>query len=278
MYKYLIKKLLPTTILKQIRVLRKSINDRAQRMKSRDHWRDEQMKCIREIGTTPGFKIVSQDKELTTIKTPFSDIPIKLRTYSSDPYIFKEIFLEKEYDLALKNKPNLIVDVGANVGYASIFFACKYPEAEIIAVEPEQGNFAILKRNIEPYSNIQAIKSGVWSKSGYLKIENPQDAECAFQFKYTEESTGNIKCLTIGDILNTSNYNYIDLLKIDIEGAEKELFSQNTEWLKDVGALNIELHDRFKPGCKESFLSAINQYGFTGHEDGLNYIAFSKVL
>ena len=61
-------------------------------------------------------------------------------------------------------------------------------------------------------------------------------------------------------------------MKIDIEGGEKELFSHNTEWLAKAGTLIVELHDRFKPGCKQTFLDAVSPYGFKGYGMGLNYI------
>ena len=53
---------------------------------------------------------------------------------------------------------------------------------------------------------------------------------------------------------------WVDLLKVDIEGAEKEVFGSPDEWIGSVGAIAIELHDRFKPGCSRSFFAAVTAF------------------
>lgn len=86
-----------------------------------------------------------------------------------------------------------------------------------------------------------------------------------------------IKAITITEILRQFNYNQIDILKIDIEGAEKELFSENyKDWLGKVDVLIIELHDRMKKGCSDSFYSAVKQYDFNKTEKGENIILTKK--
>ena len=69
----------------------------------------------------------------------------------------------------------LILDLGANIGHMSLYFAKNWPKAHIIAVEPDEGNFRLLKANIEGLSNITPIEGAVASENGAVEIANPHD-------------------------------------------------------------------------------------------------------
>lgn len=72
-----------------------------------------------------------------------------------------------------------------------------------------------------------------------------------------------LKAITIDDILKKSGHDQIDILKLDVEGAEKEIFSNSYEyWLPRVKVLILEIHDWIKKGCGDSFYSAIKKYNF----------------
>jgi hypothetical protein len=71
-----------------------------------------------------------------------------------------------------------------------------------------------------------------------------------------------IRSFTVGDILNELGVSRVDLVKMDVEGAEKEIFEHDCEWLDRIGAISVELHDRFKPGCSRAFYHRIDEYGF----------------
>jgi hypothetical protein len=82
-----------------------------------------------------------------------------------------------------------------------------------------------------------------------------------------------VPSVTIGDILRESGFDHIDILKLDIEGAEKELFREGwEEWLPKVRMIVIELHDRFVPGCSQSFYSAILKRPFRQEVNGENVL------
>ena len=66
--------------------------------------------------------------------------------------------------------------------------------------------------------------------------------------------------LTVDAILRDAGQNRVDLLKIDIEGAEREVMSSSANWIDRVGVLMIELHDDIKPGCSEAFRSATRHF------------------
>ena len=204
--------------------------------------------------------------------------PLTVRIGTSDISVFHHVFLEEEYNLDFLNlKPKLILDVGANVGYTSIFFAQTYPEAHIIAVEPEESNFQTLTGNTKPYPNIVPVRAAIWHKKGRLQITNPNAEKWAFQLSETGEETPSVTvdALTIGDLLAMSGENTIGILKLDIEGAEIELCSSNYEgWLEKTRVLIIELHDRFRTGCSEALNSAVSSYNFQRTERGEHTILF----
>ncbi len=87
--------------------------------------------------------------------------------------VYREIFIKQHYEFLVKKSPEVIIDAGANIGLASIYFANKYPKAKIIAIEPEKGNFAILKKNVSPYSNIFLIQAVLWNKNEKINLLDP---------------------------------------------------------------------------------------------------------
>ncbi|MBU1682748.1 FkbM family methyltransferase, partial [Patescibacteria group bacterium] len=200
------------------------------------------------------------------------------REDTTDMAIFKQIFIQKDYDFPINMNPKFIIDGGANVGYASLFFANKFPDAEIVAIEPEDSNFEVLQKNTSEYKQVKTIKAGIWHKKAKLKIVGTEWGKCGFMTKEVDTAdTYDAKTITIDEILKQSKYDEIDILKLDVEGAEKEIFSSNYDsWLGKVNVLIIELHDRIKMGCSEAFYSAIKKYNFEETESGENIVLFKK--
>ena len=189
--------------------------------------------------------------------------PIWLRSGTSDMNTFLQVLVDEEYDFPV-NRPAAIIDAGANIGLASIWFASKYPDARIIAVEPEKSNFDVLTRNVAPLPNVTPVHAALWSHPGTLAVDDPNDEGAwAFQTREFADSPSPVQtvpCLTVTELISEYDLKWIDLFKIDIEGAEKEVFDSPDEWIGSVGAIAIELHDRFKAGCSRSFYAAITAF------------------
>jgi FkbM family methyltransferase len=189
--------------------------------------------------------------------------PIWVRAGTSDIKTFLQVLVGEEYDFAVDD-PAAIIDAGANIGLASIWFASKFPDALVIAVEPEQSNYDLLARNVAPFPNITPVHAAVWCHPGTLAVDDPNDeGPWTFQTRELADSPSSVqrvRCLTIAELISDFNLKWVDLLKIDIEGAEKEVFSSPDEWIGSVGAIAIELHDRFKAGCSRSFYSAVTAF------------------
>ena len=181
-----------------------------------------------------------------------------LRPGTTDQNVYDEILGAKEYDIDL-GSPLFIVDAGAHIGLSSVFFASKYPEATVVAIEPELANFNILLMNARDYSNIKPIRAGLWSRKTHLHIQESNAA--TWSFRVSEDSSGQgIPAVSIRDVMSDFNVSKIDVLKIDIEGSEVEVLDSDHSWIDIIGVLIIELHDRFRPGCSESLARAISGY------------------
>jgi len=177
----------------------------------------------------------------------------------------QKVFLQHEYAVPFSIVPRTIVDAGANIGAAALYFAKAYPGAHIIAIEPENSNFALLQRNCAGVSNITLVRAALWHETAELQLVDPQAEKDSFSYLPTRVGeNADIRAVCVNDILEEFNFNHIDILKIDIEGAEREIFRfGNRDWLDKVGVIAIELHDRFKSGCAESFYSALHGRRFS---------------
>lgn len=206
--------------------------------------------------------------------------PIYVRGKGSDLEVLNDVLLKFCYKFRTRIdfEPKAIIDCGANIGLTSVFFRSMYPDAEIYAVEPEENNYRLMVENLERYDNIHSINTGIWSRDTYLRVDNPDAEAWGFSFHETEDSAdGGVKALSIRSIMEQYGIDSIDILKIDIEGAEREVFSEDCEyWLSRTRVLIIELHDRAVEGCSKAFFNALCKYDFSTEIKGDNIFCFIK--
>jgi FkbM family methyltransferase len=197
---------------------------------------------------------------------------LRLRMKTSDELAFVEVILDHAYRLDLPFTPRVIIDAGANIGVASIYFANRYPEAKIIAIEPEPANYALLEKNVRAYPSIVPVHAALWNRDGNISFSLPEPATGAignWAF-FTHEGEGiKVRALRMESLLKELDLDTADLVKIDIEGAEVELF-QSPEWVHRIRALAIETHDHLRPGCTAAVEAAMR--GF--HRSRQNDILF----
>ena len=189
--------------------------------------------------------------------------PISIRKGSRDINIFKQIFVDREYDVEIVGSVRTIIDAGANVGMATLYFADRFPEATIIAVEPETENFKALSSACSSDDRLIPVKGGLWSKPCHLRIINPDRVSIAFQVDEVDiEGTDTIPAHTVDSLMRDYGIEELDILKIDIEGAEREIFSNDiSAWIGKVRIIIIELHDFMITGTAEAVFSKIHQIG-----------------
>lgn len=203
-----------------------------------------------------------------------------IRKNTTDISVYKSIFILNEFKI--KNtefSPKFIIDAGAYTGLSSLYFSLNYPKSEIVALEPETSNFEVLSKNSSNKKNIKIIKAGLWYKNAFLKIINGKNEWGHKVIEVSEIEKYDVEGISIDSILKNSKYSYIDIIKIDIEGAEKEIFDKgNNQWIEKTNIIIIELHDRFKPGCKDSLYNALNIIEWNIYQKGEKIILIRKYL
>jgi FkbM family methyltransferase len=158
-----------------------------------------------------------------------------------------------------------------------VYFASTFPEARIIGIEPEKRNFLQLQKNTSNYPNVKIHNAALWYEPATLKIKDESDWSASFEVQKSEMNDGELKAITIPQIMAENNFDEIDILKIDIEGAEFDLFSNNPHvWLSKTKCLIIELHDQLKPGTSKLFFGAMAAYDWETYIKGENIICFKK--
>jgi len=189
--------------------------------------------------------------------------PISMRAGTSDLWVFDQIFLYREMETDFGQDVAFIIDAGANIGLTSVYLANRFPGAQILALEVNQQNFELLATNTRPYPHITPLLKGLWNRRTNLVIDNPEDYPWAFTVSEAEqERPATVEGIGIEDLLHDFGWRRVDLLKMDIEGAELEVLSHGSkEWLERVRVLAIEVHYQ-RPGCWEAFTRFVEQGRF----------------
>ena len=211
------------------------------------------------------FFLVKVFKRDTWVRFRGYEHPVLIRAGQPDPFVAWEIFVKEEYKTPMTESIRVILDMGANVGYAAVFFAKHYPDAKIICFEPSSDNYKTLLLNTKPYQNIEAVNKGVWSKTTRVDIANPEAESWSYQL--VEVAAGGIECVGIDELVQQHACGGRIMAKIDIEGAEEQLFTEAGSWLDEIGCLQIEVHNCWKP-----VFDTLAKYDYKAHISGENIV------
>jgi FkbM family methyltransferase len=196
--------------------------------------------------------------------------PVQLRPNTTDSMVFKQIFGKGEYDIDFAFTPQTIIDGGGNIGLFSVLMANRYPQASIFAIEPDTLNFLQFKKNTANYPNIIPINAGIWNHSCFLEILDEGYGQYALQVKEAKEGVKtDLKGISIGDLMEQYSLESLDIVKLDVEGAEAMIFQDNYDnWLSRTKVLIIELHEGCWPGSSINFETIIKNYPFSRSKNG----------
>jgi len=193
--------------------------------------------------------------------------PLFVRSSSSDIPTFEQVFGMHEYAFDVSRPPKTIVDAGANIGLASVYFANKFPGTTIVAIEPDEDNLALLKLNVAPYGNVVPVCAALWHENGPIDLLDTGLGSWGFMTAARDSSDRpsgrvlrQVRGITVDALMDEHGIDRIDILKMDIEGAEREVFTDASAWIGRVDALIVELHERMKSGCSRSFYRGSNGF------------------
>jgi FkbM family methyltransferase len=189
--------------------------------------------------------------------------PITIRGgQSTDAFALYELLVRDEYAFFGElESPQFIIDGGANIGIASLFFLNRYPTARVVAVEPHPETFQVCCKNLAPYGKrAVAIQGAIWNNPGRLVLDVERGEEWTFRVRSGgADQSGSVEAFTVPSLVARCN-GKVDLLKLDIEGSEKELFGPSAQdWLPAVRNIVIELHGG---DCSDRFFSALEGYDY----------------
>lgn len=212
---------------------------------------------------------------------------VHLRTADSDASTLRQVFRDGEYDfggpkglrekvrreydeiLARGQRP-VVIDAGANIGAASLWFRRLYPDAAIVAIEPDPDNLAILRKNVAGDPLTHVVDAAIGSKAGHVDLEKTG----AGWGTMTHRSTDGVPVVTISMLTKMIDDSKLFIVKVDIEGFESDLFADNLEWLDDAHVVMIEPHDWMLLGQRSSgtFQQALAKHPFEIFIRGENLI------
>lgn len=195
---------------------------------------------------------------------PIGKIRLRLRANAgADAFIHSEVFEHRYYSLPLKRAPATVLDLGANIGLTTVYFARSFPAARLACVEPVPSNVRLLEQNLM-LNGIQAtiFPAAVHPTDGSVLMElddRDYGHKVAGKAANNPTTTLSVPAISVSSILQRLAWDRIGLLKVDIEGHEAALFSGNCEWLNRVDAMCIECHE---VSGEANLLRLAKQFGF----------------
>lgn len=222
------------------------------------------------------FNLIFRKNNFYIIKSKVFANNIYLRKDQSDPFIFEQIFCEQQYNFShpAPNEVKWIIDGGANIGLAAIYFSAKFPNAKIISIEPNKDNFELLQKNTLNYKNVHCLHAAIWYQKEMLDISNKDEKSAGFMMEPNPNNSADlVEGITLTQLMQDFEIDQISILKLDIEGSEKEVFMYNSSyWLQNCNCLITELHDWLKPGTSKVFFKEMSNFDWVTYVKGENII------
>ena len=171
--------------------------------------------------------------------------PLYFRCGSTDMFNLTQIFRDDAYGFTLRATPLRILDLGAYCGYAAVYLARRFPQAELVCVEPCPSSFRLLSMNIAPHRRIRAINAAVWHSATRLGVKARYFGDWGTQFEDALPTADRgVAAYPVDDLLAMVGWERADLIKCDIEGSEAAVFADpGARWLRHLDVLAIETHD-----------------------------------
>jgi FkbM family methyltransferase len=205
-------------------------------------------------------------KQKRTISVKVNGVDLTLRTCSPDLATARSCLEDGEFD-ALPNllkhlRFGFIIDAGGYIGTAAIALAKMFPSALIVSIEPSQDNFKLLEQNVKPFKNVIAVNKALLDSVRNIHLRNRGTGEWGYTVIQEPADCNNGAALhsvagtTVETLLLEHSKDGIDILKLDIEGGERDVLRASGSWMPRTAIVVAELHDRIADGCTHSFYSA----------------------
>jgi FkbM family methyltransferase len=207
----------------------------------------------------------------------------------SDLFVLSQIFGWREYatdnataqqlhHVSSRWKANgispLIIDGGANVGYSALFFAELFPEATIVALEPDPKTFGRLCRNCQGHPKIKPLQAALWRDTNGVKLQTGEHGSWSH---HLGRDGLEVPSTTLRAVMAAHSISRLLILKLDIEGSEKEVIEADPGVVSSAMCIMIEPHDFMQPGrgCLTPLFAAVADKQVDTVISGENLFLFS---
>ena len=175
-------------------------------------------------------------------------------------FMYKEIFINEIYTFPKLSNSGIIIDAGANIGLSVIYFKMKYPNHHVIAFEPDKEIFKVLALNVQNKGllDIELINKALWNEKTILSFAS----DLSDGGRINDSGTTQVETVLLSDYLK----NPVEMLKMDIEGAETKVIEECLPYLSNVRFIFVEYHSFVNENQSLSYLlNLLKESGFRVH-------------
>lgn len=216
----------------------------------------------------PGYGKVlirARESDMRTLRQVLRDREYQIRSAT-----FSERARRRYEAIIAQGRTPVIVDAGANIGAASLWFAAEYPGAHIVAIEPDSDTAALLRSNLRDLGTV--LEAALGGSPGHAKALTRGQVWAT----QTERAESGLPIVTVDEAVARVPRGELFIVKIDIEGFEADLFEGDCGWLDRADVVMIELHDWIIPGSSQSFQAAMGRRSFDLLINGENLLYFRR--
>jgi len=211
------------------------------------------------------YSVMSSDQ---TTASPYKGARMKLHDFQQYLGLYRDLFIRHSCGMELDDPRPVILDCGANLGMATLYFKRRFPSARIVAFEPNPDVFALLQENISMNSltDVSAEEVAVAAQDGEATFvrRTITDPGSFVTLSGVPDGVGSVTVPTVRLSTTVNRLGCVDLLKLDIEGSEYGVLGEleQTRALDKVKACVIEYHAGKCPNPIEEVLSLLSRNRF----------------
>lgn len=179
--------------------------------------------------------------------------------------VLHNVMVDREYEA--DGQPLTILDLGANVGFATLFFSCRYPSARIASVEADPRTFARLVRNVSAHPRVATLNRAISGSEGPLAFySSAESIASSLTRRSSEDVSIEVGSMTVAGVMNHFGMERVGLLKMDIEGAEFDALAAAP--LDRVDELIVEVHYDLGQGDERLVRTLLSGFDLTFKPQG----------
>ncbi len=190
---------------------------------------------------------------------------VYLRKNNVDNEVFDYVFKDKYHrpDHPLKSNCPVILDLGVNIGLSVVDFKLLYPSAIVYGYELDKDNAEMAIKNTAGLPDVYIYNQGIWHEKKMVGISG-KNAD-AFTIDEKKDQGEHVMTTTLHDVISDHGLKKIDYIKMDIEGAEHEIFQHDLDWLDITGQIKVEVHNG--QAIFDFITSKLDEKGFITEKD-----------